>query len=243
MLTVLLMADSGSLMAGTSLLVSSSTTKIRTNGDQARSFWAAVSESASSACATSRRCSAGTLASLRDSAKAKVSTSEKTAATTSASAGPMNMAASSSGTAKLRPATRVTGSAPLRALGPPPTSMTMRIGQATTNGNTWTAWVVASCTGSMPVMEASVVVGMPIEPNMVGTPLAIRQHRMAVTGEMPSATSIDAGMATAVPKPAMPSRKPPKHQPMSSVRTRLSAETPHSMRLIESIAPVWTVRL
>ena len=27
------------------------------------------------------------------------------------------------------------------------------------------------------------------------------------------------------------------------VRTRLSAETPHSMRLIESIAPVWTVRL
>ena len=119
----------------------------------------------------------------------------------------------------------------------------MRIGQATTNGNTWMAWTVASSTTSMPVMEASVVVGMPMEPNIVGTPLAMRQARMEVTGEMPSAMSMLAGMATAVPKPAMPSRKPPKHQPMSSVSTRLSAETEQSIRLIVSMAPVCTVRL
>ena len=119
----------------------------------------------------------------------------------------------------------------------------MRIGQTITNGSTWTAWTVASSKASMPVMEASVVVGMPMEPNMVGTPLAIRQARMEVTGETPSATSMLAGMATAVPKPAMPSRNPPKHQAMSSVRIRLSSETEQSMALMVSMPLVWTVTL
>ncbi len=92
-------------------------------------------------------------------------------------------------------------------------------------------------------MVASVLVGMPMEPNMVGTPLASRHERMAVTGLMPRATSMEAGMATALPKPAMPSRKPPKHQPMRMVSTRLSEDTPMSWALMTSMAPVCTVRL
>ena len=155
----------------------------------------------------------------------------------------MKRAATISGTAKARPEASVMGTTPLRALGPPPTSMTMRNGVATTKGATWSDWQKASEVGSRPEMLARVVVGMPIEPNMVGTPLASRQARMPVIGLKPRAMSMLAGMATAVPKPAMPSRKPPKHQPMRRTRTRLSEETDVSMPLIFSIAPVWTVRL
>ncbi len=54
---------------------------------------------------------------------------------------------------------------------------------------------------------------------------------------------MDAGIATAVPKPAMPSMKLPKPQPIIRARTRLSWETPPSIRLICSIAPVFRVRL
>ena len=52
-----------------------------------------------------------------------------------------------------------------------------------------------------------------------------------------------AGMATAVPKPAIPSIKPPKHQAMSSARMRRSAETEVIIRPMTSIAPVRTQRL
>ena len=62
-------------------------------------------------------------------------------------------------------------------------------------------------------------------------------------GFMPMPASMLAGMAMAVPKPAMPSMKPPKHQPMSSTSTRLSAETPVSICLMTSMAPVFRDRL
>ena len=73
--------------------------------------------------------------------------------------------------------------------------------------------------------------------------MVTKQARIAVMGLKPSAMSMDAGMATAVPKPAIPSKKPPKHHPMSSTSTRLSLDTDVSMPLIVSMAPVWTVRL
>ena len=92
-------------------------------------------------------------------------------------------------------------------------------------------------------MEARVVVGMPMEPNMVGVPLAIRQARMEMMGSTPRAIIMEAGMATAVPKPAMPSMKLPKHHTMSSVSTRRSDETEVSICLILSMAWVQTVRL
>ena len=62
-------------------------------------------------------------------------------------------------------------------------------------------------------------------------------------GFMPMPASMLAGMATAVPKPAMPSRKPPKHQPMSRISTRWSLETLVSRRLMTSMAPVRRERL
>ena len=44
-------------------------------------------------------------------------------------------------------------------------------------------------------------------------------------GLKPKATSILAGMAMAVPKPAIPSINPPKHHATSKTRIRLSLET------------------
>ena len=213
------------------------------NGDHARMIWSTGAPKPSVWWAFARRCSSGTSLSRVATAKAKTAKRETTEPMTTARFGPMNMAPTSSAAASETPATSVMGSTPLRPLGPPPTSMTMRIGQATMKGIAWMVWVVASEIGSMAVMEARVVVGMPMEPNMVGTELAMRQARMASTGATPTATSMLAGMATAVPKPAMPSRKAPKHQPISSTSTRLSAETEQSMALIVSMPAVWTVTL
>ena len=197
----------------------------------------------SSAPATSIRYSSGTARPLRESAKPNVAASEQTAPTTSGRSGPMKRAASASGMANEAAATRVIGRTPRSAFVPPPTSITMRIGHTIRKGNAMSACVNASAMASRLVMLASVAVGMPIEPNIVGKPLAMRHERIDVTGSRPSATSMLAGMATAVPKPAMPSRKLPKHQAMSSTRMRRSADTEHSMRLIVSMAPVCTVRL
>ena len=55
--------------------------------------------------------------------------------------------------------------------------------------------------------------------------------------------SIPAGTAIAVPKPAMPSRKPPKPQPIKRIKTRLSWLTLVNMSLIVSIAFVCNVKL
>ena len=52
-----------------------------------------------------------------------------------------------------------------------------------------------------------------------------------------------AGMATAVPNPAIPSINPPKPQAMISTSTRLSPETDVSIFLTTSIAFVSSVRL
>ena len=95
----------------------------------------------------------------------------------------------------------------------------------------------------MPVRAAKVVVGMPIEPNVVGTELATRQAIIERRGLKPSATIIAAGIATAVPKPAMPSMKLPKPQAKRRAKMRLSSDTEASMDLMHSMAPVLTTRL
>lgn len=90
---------------------------------------------------------------------------------------------------------------------------------------------------------ASVTVGIPMDPNGVGTPLAIRHNRHAISGSKPSPTSMLAGMATAVPKPAMPSMKPPKHHAIIRARILASEDTDERRRLMTSIAPVLRDRL
>ena len=240
MLTVLLMAESGSWMKGTSLLVRSSTTKMRMKGHQA--VRASPAEMGSPAPAISSLNSSGTSASLWRRQKAKVMTSAHTAPTTSGRSVPMKRAAMISGMPNETAAMSATGTMPFMAF-LPPRIPTMSSGVTRTKGNACSACVKASWMGSMPVMVARVAVGMPIEPNIVGRPLASRQARMAVMGFTPSAASMLAGIATAVPKPAMPSRKLPKHQPMRITSTRMSDETEQSIALIFSMAPVCTVRL
>ena len=96
---------------------------------------------------------------------------------------------------------------------------------------------------SSPVTPARVTVGIPTEPKAVGKALASIHTMQAWTGSIPRPTSILAGMAMAVPNPAIPSRKPPKHQPTNRMRMRLSEDTPVSRPLMTSIPPVFTTRL
>jgi len=96
---------------------------------------------------------------------------------------------------------------------------------------------------SSPVIEARVTVGTPTEPKAVGVELTTRQAITARIGSRPIPTSMDAGMATAVPNPAMPSIKFPNPQPIIRRRTLSSMETPASIFFIKSMAPVSIVRL
>ena len=82
------------------------------------------------------------------------------------------------------------------------------------------------------------VVGTPTLPKAVGVVLTISREMTVGIGSKPMPTMMAAGMATAVPKPAIPSMKQPKPQPMMMARTRLSTETLVSMALILSMAPV-----
>ena len=73
--------------------------------------------------------------------------------------------------------------------------------------------------------------------------LPIKQITADAIGSNPSPTIMAAGIATAVPKPAIPSMKLPKHQPRINAATRLSLDTDASMFLITSIPPVRRLRL
>jgi len=189
-------------MKGTILLVARSTTNIRMKGHHA--VKASRTEMRSSVPAISRRYSSGTSAPLWCRQYAAVMTSAHTAPTMSGrSVVPINRAAAISGRPNEMPAISATGTMPFMAFFPP-SIPTMRRGVTRTKGNACSAWVKASDMGSIPVMVASVAVGMPIEPNIVGRPLARRHARMAVTGLTPSAASMLAGMATAVPNPPCP---------------------------------------
>ena len=92
-------------------------------------------------------------------------------------------------------------------------------------------------------MDASVAVGTPAEPNAVGVVFTTRQAVTALMGLRPIPARIDAGIATAVPNPAIPSIKLPNPQPIISISILLSSEIPISIPLIISIAPVFIVKL
>jgi hypothetical protein len=64
------------------------------------------------------------------------------------------------------------------------------------------------------VVPARVTTGIPIEPKATGAVFASRQRADALKGEKPRPMSIDEAMATGVPKPDAPSRKPPKVKAM-----------------------------
>ena len=121
--------------------------------------------------------------------------------------------------------------------------MTMKNGVRNIKRASITAVFQDSADTSIFTTEESVTVGTPTEPKAVGVLLATRQANTTWIGSMPSATRIPAGIATAVPNPAMPSMKFPNPQPIKSRSTLWSMETPESMLLMRSIAPVSSVRL
>ena len=71
--------------------------------------------------------------------------------------------------------------------------------------------------------------------------LATRHMRTALSGSNPTPTRIAVGIATAVPKPAMPSMKLPNPQTMMSAWTRRSSVISASPARIVAIAPEATV--
>ena len=106
--------------------------------------------------------------------------------------------------------------------------------------------VTASCSNTMeevstptssPVSLARTLVGTPTEPKAVGVEFATRQQRTALAGSKPTPTRIAHGIATAVPKPAIPSMKFPKPHATSSARKRLSEDSEQSPPLMSAIAP------
>ena len=94
-----------------------------------------------------------------------------------------------------------------------------------------------------PVTPATVEVGTPTEPNAVGVEFTTRHATTHVSGSYPIATRMPAGIATAVPNPAMPSRKFPNPQPMIRRMIIGSDETLDSIALMESMAFVFNTRL
>ena len=234
--------ESALLMGATSLEVSSSRTKIRRKGSQEIKA-VRPSMALASPCPFFILYSSGMGAFLRERAMRMVQPRLTTQPTMTGSSGPVNLATTSWGSTKETPETRVMPTMPFRALRPPPPTMTIRKGTRIIKGTICTTVVKARGRGSSPVTLARVTVGMPTEPKAVGKALASIHTRQAVRGFIPMPASMEAGMAMAVPKPAMPSMKPPKHQPMRSTSTRWSAETLVSICLMTSMAPVRNVRL
>ena len=150
---------------------------------------------------------------------------EQTLPTTTHNSAPTNLATIICGIKKLNPETSVTSVTPFNALKPFPVAMTIKNGHRIMNGASCKVWVKASCVFSSPTKLASVTVGIPMEPNGVGTPLAIKHTKHENNGLKPNATSMLAGIAIAVPNPAIPSIKPPKHHATSNTKIRLSLET------------------
>jgi hypothetical protein len=98
-----------------------------------------------------------------------------------------------------------------------------------------------SVSSSMPVVFASVVTGIPIDPNATGAVFASRQMPAAKNGEKPRPVSIAAATATGVPKPAAPSTKAPNANAISIACKRRSVVRPPIESLMISKLPVSSV--
>ena len=102
--------------------------------------------------------------------------------------------------------------------------------------------IALSASTGKPVMLASVVTGMPIDPNATGAVLASRQMPAAKNGLKPSPASIAPETATGAPKPAAPSMKAPKEKAMNIACRRRSFDSPPTESLMTSNLPVSTAR-
>ena len=216
----------------TSLLVSKRNTKIMINGDHANSAFFRFNVSCVSM-ATSYAGSLSTLFAIRI-----VTAKETTDPTTTASSAPTNLPISISGITNAIPLMSVIGNTPFNPLIPFPVIITIKIGERIINGVNCRAVIHDNDVFSKDRRFAKVTVGIPMDPNAVGVPFAIKHTRHENNGSNPNDTSILAGIATAVPKPAMPSINPPKHHAINKTSTRLSVEKDVIIDLITSMPPV-----
>ena len=98
---------------------------------------------------------------------------------------------------------------------------------------------LSASTGS-PVTFASVMTGMPIDPNATGDVFARRQMPAAKNGLNPRPASIAPATATGAPKPAAPSMKAPNENAMNSACSRRSFVRLPTESLMISNLPVST---
>jgi hypothetical protein len=87
----------------------------------------------------------------------------------------------------------------------------------------------------IPASRANTITGVPTAPNVVATLLDIRLATAENNGLNPRLINIAAGIATAVPNPAIPSSNPPNPQVSSKTCTHLSDETEVNCDLIISM--------
>ena len=83
--------------------------------------------------------------------------------------GPITALIIVSGTANAKPESNVTRNTPFNALTPPPMIITTKNGAIRLSKNNCTEMNVPKWLGSGFVKDAKVVVGIPMEPNVVGT--------------------------------------------------------------------------
>jgi hypothetical protein len=141
---------------------------------------------------------------------------------------------------KTVPASRVGSQMP--AMTPePPRAYMKKTGITITSGVQIAPTSALSWESESPVVAASVTTGMPIEPNATGTVFASKQIADALKGENPRPTSMVAAIATGVPNPAAPSRKPPKAKAISRACTRGSGVTRAMELRMTSNCPASTV--
>ncbi len=92
-------------------------------------------------------------------------------------------------------------------------------------------------------MPASVMIGMAIAPNATGAVFETSATPAAFIGWKPRPTSIDAVIATGVPKPARASSSAPKENAMMIAWMRSSSDTRSNERRRTAKYPVRSVML
>lgn len=154
---------------------------------------------------------------------------EQSEPTIAGNSAPTNLAAITWGIAMPSPDIKVIKPTPLTALMLPSVKITKINGTSNTKTNNCKVTMKDKFSCFKLVTSANVKIGKPIAPNAVAVVLAIKLITDALIGSNPKAIKILAAIATAVPKPAIDSRKPPKPQAIISTIMRLSVEIVASM--------------
>ena len=149
---------------------------------------------------------------------------EQSDPTIAGNSAPTNLAAITCGIAMPKPDIKVISPTPLIALIEPSVKITRINGTSTTKTNNCKVTMKDNSSCFNPVTSPKVMIGKPIAPKAVAVVLAIRLITDALIGSKPKAIKIPAAIATAVPKPAIDSKKPPKPQAIIKTIIRLSVE-------------------